>query len=363
MTQIVLDRRALHAIPEVEWDLPLTSEYVKNSLKGLKCQVFSPVDTAVCAFFDFGADHAIGFRADMDALPIEEKTGLPFASAHPGKMHACGHDGHTAILLELARRLDRKEKLHHNVLLIFQPGEESPGGAKRICDTGVLEQYNVKTVFGLHLWPALEKGKVFSRTNELMSRASEVSVDVYGKSSHIGNPAAGIDATAAAVEIYEKAREAEADFPEHIFRLLNFGKFHSGIARNVISAHAHMEGSIRAYQEDVFETLQTALYDAAADVERRHGCTVKIWIGDRYPAVINDPEMLRRVRRAVSVRELEEPTMTAEDFSWYQKYAGGTFFFLGLGDVPALHSSNFDFDDTILENGADFFEELAVNFQ
>ena len=363
MTRIINDRRALHAIPELEWDLPRTSEYVKNSLKALKCRVFSPVDTAVCAFFDFGADEAIGFRADMDALPIEEKTGHGFVSTHPGKMHACGHDGHMAILLELARRLDKKETLRHNVLLIFQPGEESPGGARRICDTGVLEQYNVKTVFGLHLWPALEKGKVFCRANELMSRASEVSVDIYGKSSHIGNAAAGIDSTAAAVEFYRLARQAEADFPEHIFRLLNFGKFQSGTVRNALSAHARLEGSLRAFQDEVFDKLQRSIREAAAAVEKQFGCRVEVTFGDSYPAVMNAPALLDRVKQAVQVETLDKPTMTAEDFSWYQRYAGGIFFFLGLGDVPALHSTNFDFDESVLEKGADFFGKLAEEFR
>ena len=363
MTQLIHDRRALHAIPEVEWDLPRTSEYVKNSLGKLSCQVFSPVDTAVCAFFDFGAEQTVGFRADMDALPIGEMTGLPFASTHPGRMHACGHDGHTAILLELARRLDKKEKLAHNVLLIFQPGEESPGGARRICQTGLLERFNVKNVFGLHLWPALDKGVVFSRSNELMSRASEVTVDIYGKSSHIGNAAAGIDATAAAVEFYRLAREAEADFPAHIFRLLNFGKFCSGTVRNALSAHARMEGSLRAFQDEVFDRLQRCLEEAAAAVEAKFGCRVELTFGDSYPAVMNDPQLLARVRQVAPVKELEKPTMTAEDFSWYQRYAGGIFFFLGLGDVPALHSTNFDFDESVLEKGADFFETIAEDFR
>jgi hippurate hydrolase len=363
MTQIVSDRRALHTIPEVEWDLPMTSEYVKNSLEKLNCQVFSPVDTAVCAFFDFGADHSIGFRADMDALPIEEKTGLPFASTHPGKMHACGHDGHMAIGLELARRLNKKENLPHNVLLIFQPGEESPGGAKRICETGVLEQFGVRTVFGLHLWPALEKGRIFCRAKELMSRAAEVSVDIYGKSSHIGNAAAGIDSTAAAVEFYRLARQAEADFPEGIYRLLNFGRFQSGTVRNALSAHARLEGSLRAFQDEVFDTLQQKLQEAAAAVEAKFGCTVQLTFGDSYPAVMNDPALLERVKKAADFSELEKPSMTAEDFSWYQRYAGGIFFFLGLGDVPALHATNFDFDESVLEKGADFFEKLAEDFR
>ena len=361
--QIIEDRRSLHRIPELQWDLPLTSAYVKRTLESLKCQVFSPVENAVCAFFDFGVEEAIAFRADMDALPIEEKSGAAYASSHPGKMHACGHDGHMAMLLELARRLNQKEKLPHNVLLIFQPAEESPGGAKIICDTGVLAEHRVKAVFGAHLWPGLPKGEIFSRDWELMASASELTVDIYGKSSHIGNAAAGIDATAAAVELYRQVREAEANLPPERFRLMNFGQFHSGTVRNALSAHARMEGSLRAFQDEIFEQLRGKLYEAAANVEKQFGCTVKITLGDSYPAVMNDPAMMARVEKVAPVKKLPKPSMTAEDFSWYQRFAGGIFFFLGLGDVPALHSSNFDFDDSILVKGADFFEALAENFQ
>ena len=360
---IITDRRNLHRIPEVQWNLPETAAYVRKALEGLNCLVFSPVGDAVCAFFDFGAKEAIGFRADMDALPLTEVSDKDYISTHPGKMHACGHDGHMAILLELARRLDKKEKLQHNVLLIFQPAEESPGGAKIICDTGVLERYGVKAVFGLHLWPGLEKGVVFSREQEMMASAAELSVDVYGKSSHIGNPAAGIDATAAAAEVYRLVRQAEASYPEGIYRLMNFGQFHSGTVRNALSAHARMEGSLRAFQQEVFDGLREKLYEAAHTVEQKFGCRVEITLGDSYPAVMNDPALLAKVQAVAPVKLLEKPSMTAEDFSWYQRFAGGIFFFLGLGDVPSLHATDFDFDDALLVKGADFFEKLAEDFR
>ena len=234
--QIYNDRHALHRIPELELNLPKTQAYLKEALSGLSCRVFSPLGSALCAWFDFGAQEAIAFRADMDALPISEKTEAPYASTHPGCMHACGHDGHMAILLELARRLNGKKDLKYNVLLIFQPGEESPGGAKGICDTGVLQQYRVKAVFGLHLWPALEKGKVFSRRNELMARASEVTLDIYGKSAHIAKAAEGVDSLMAGAEFYTRAMEMERQIPAGLFRLLKFGKFQSGTARNALSA-------------------------------------------------------------------------------------------------------------------------------
>ena len=361
--QIYADRHALHRIPELELNLPKTKKYLEEALSGLSCRVFSPVGSALCAWFDFGADTAIAFRADMDALPIQEKTGAPYASTHPGCMHACGHDGHMAILLELARRLDTKKGLRHNVLLIFQPGEESPGGAKAICDTGVLEAHKVKAVFGLHLWPALEKGVVFSRRNELMARASEVTLDIYGKSAHIAKAAEGVDSLMAGAEFYTRAMEMERQIPAGIFRLLKFGKFHSGTARNALSAHTHLEGSLRAFQDDVFENMAQSLRDIAGDVESKYGCTMDLCIADGYPAVLNPDGVYDAVCNILPVRELEEPCMTAEDFSWYQKTAGGMFFFLGLGDTPALHADTFDFDETILLKGADFFEALAENYQ
>ena len=363
MLQVICDRQALHAIPELELELPKTAAYIRSALEGLNCRVFSPMEHGVCAFFDFGADDAIAFRADMDALPITEQTNLPFASRHPGRMHACGHDGHMAILLELARRLSEKKTLPHNVLLIFQPGEESPGGAKVICATGILERCKVKAVFGLHLWPGLSKGVMHTREKELMSHGAELTVDVYGRSSHIGNAAAGIDATAAAVEFYTRVRAAEAALPPAVFRLLNFGKFESGTVRNALSAHAHLEGSLRAFQDDVFEQLRQTLFDVKADVEAKFGCTVQVHLDEGYPAVMNDPALVEKVRRIGDVQLLEKPYMASEDFSEYQCRVPGVFFFLGIGDTPPLHATTFDFDEEILLKGAGFFETLAENFQ
>ena len=360
--QIFADRHALHQIPELELCLPETTAYLRSALSGLGCKVFSPMDSCVCAWFDFGQDHAIAFRADIDALPIQEKTGAPYASTHPGKMHACGHDGHAAILLELARRLDKKEALPHNVLLVFQPGEETPGGAKPICDTGIFQQYKVRAIFGLHLWPGLPAGVVHSRKGELMARSCEVTVDVYGKSAHIAKAAEGIDALMAGAELYRRAVEMEAELPPHIFRLLKFGLFRSGTVRNALSAHTHMEGSLRAFQDEVFDSLVQGLKTICREVEAQYGCTVSLHFSSGYPAILNPEALYDRVMARVPFVPLELPSMTSEDFSWYQRYLPGMFFFLGTGDTPALHSDTFDFDETILLKGADFFESLAENF-
>ena len=361
--QIINDRRALHQIPEPELSLPNTMEYLRGSLTGLKCRVFSPMDSSLCAFFDFGADQAIAFRADCDCLPIPEKTGAAYASRHPGCMHACGHDGHMAILLELARRLNGKTGLHHNVLLVFQPGEESPGGAKPLCETGIFEKYNVRAIFGLHLWPGLERGKVFSRKGELMARSSEVNVDIYGKSAHIAKAVEGVDALAAMVDFYSRVTAMEKALPEEVYRLLKFGRLQSGTVRNALSAHARMEGSLRAFQDDVFEGRRDYVLETGRKMEEIYGCRVEISMSDGYPAVMNPDTIYNKVRAAVPFEDLPLPSMTSEDFAWYQRYLDGMFFFLGIGDTPALHADTFDFDDTLLGVGADFFEQLAVNYR
>lgn len=357
--QIITDRRALHRIPELELELPKTMEYIQSSLKGLPCRVFSPAKSSLCAFFDFGADHAIAFRADCDALPISEKNECDYASAHSGCMHACGHDGHTAILLELARRLSGKTALNHNVLLIFQPGEESPGGALPICKAGVLEEYHVRSVFGLHVWPGLSKGQIFSRENELMSRCSEVNIDIYGKSVHIAKAAEGSDATEAAASILLKAYEMERAYPADVYRLLKFGKLQSGTARNALSAHCRMEGSLRSFRPEIFDEMQQKLSGICRETAAQFDCCVDIHFTDGYPAIMNDPATLKTIRQHLPVANIPAPSMTGEDFGWYQQFVPGVFFFLGLGDVPALHTDTFDFDDSVLNKGADFFEKLT----
>ena len=357
--QIIDDRRALHRIPELDRRLPETMAYLRTSLEGLGCQLFSPMESALCAWFDFGQKDAIAFRADADALPITERNNVDYASQHPGWMHACGHDGHMAILLELARRLRKKESLPHNVLLVFQPAEETTGGAKDLCSTGIFHRYNVQAIFGLHLWPGLPEGMIASRANEMMARSCEVRVDIYGKSAHIAKAEEGCDALAAGVEFYRRATRMEGALPKNIFRLLKFGKFESGTVCNALSDHTHMEGSLRAFQDEVFYTLRAGLVSIAKEIERSTGCTVNVYMTDGYPAVMNPPELHKRVRRAVGFFELDKPSMTAEDFSWYQKSLPGMFFFLGVGDTPALHSDNFQFPEEILMKGAEFFEELA----
>lgn len=358
--QVIEYRRALHRIPELDRDLPETLAYLRSVLESLGCALFSPIPGALCAFFDFGKADAIAFRSDADALPIQEQTGLPFASTHPGKMHACGHDGHMSMVLDLAVWLDKQNDLNHNVLLIFQPAEETTGGAKDLCQSGVFEQYNVTCLFGLHLWPALPAGVVASRKKEMMSRSCEVSVTITGRSSHIAKAEEGLDALAAGVEFYRRAVALEQALSPEIYRLLKFGRMESGTVRNAVSGKTVLLGSLRAFQDEVFFGLQEGLRAIGRDIEKETGCTVDVHANDGYPAVWNPDELFDRVRNAgVDFEILDKPVMISEDFSWYQRHLPALFFFLGCGPAPALHADDFTFDESILTVGADFWKEIA----
>ncbi len=188
-------------------------------------------------------------------------------------------------------------------------------------------------------------------------------MDIYGTSAHIAMANVGVDALNAGMEFYRRAKTLEASLPRRVFRLLKFGKFESGTVCNAISDHTHMEGSLRAFQDEIFYSLRAELVSIGKDIERQTGCTVNIYMNDGYPAVMNPPELYKRVKKVVAFQELAEPSMIAEDFSWYQKTLPGIFFFLGAGDTPALHADDFNYNEDILLKGADFFEELAEKFQ
>lgn len=360
--QIIQDRRELHKIPELDRQLPKTIAYLEQALSNLKCRVFSPMEGALCAFFDFGAPKAIAFRAEMDALPVREETKLPFASTHPGKMHACGHDGHMAILLELARRLDKKDKLGRNVLLVFQPSEETTGAAKALCATKVFKKHGVEAIFGLHLWPGLDSGVIYSRKNEMMARSCEVRVEIQGRATHITRADQGMDALAAGIDFYRRVMALEGALPKQVLRTLNFGKMESGTACNVLSDFTVLEGSLRTFQDDIFYSLRAGMVSAGKTVERSSGCSVSVSMNEGYPTLVNPGKLYDRVRDLVEFRELGQPCLITEDFAWYQQSLPGMFFFLGVGETSVLSAADFDFDESVLEKGVDFFENLAENF-
>lgn len=356
-------RRELHQIPERALDLPLTAAYVKKELEesGAEIIELENAGSSFLAYFDAGKEDTLAFRADMDALPVQERTGVEFESRHPGRMHACGHDGHMTMLLGLADRISRRrDQLTCNILLIFQAGEETPGGAKLICDQNVFEKYNVRSVYGGHLWPMIPAGSIGVRPVEMMARSCEIRVYIHGKSAHAARYQEGIDAMEAGCRFVLDSIALEQSLSEKEFRILRFGKMEAGTVMNAVAAECYIEGTLRAFLDPVFDYLQHGLLKIAADLEEKSGVKIQIDFTSGYPAVLNDQTLTEEVlERNKDLIRLEKPEMISEDFSFYQKKAPGIFFFIGTGTGIPLHSADFNFDERILLSGMDLYESLA----
>lgn len=358
-------RRELHQIPELGFTLPKTIAYVEDVLTPLNCEVTHPAQSSVCAFFDAGKQDTVAFRADMDALPIVEETDVEYASLHSGYMHACGHDGHMSMLLTLAGIVDKMlTSLPHNVLLIFQPAEETTGGAKAIAESGIFERHNTSCIFGMHLWPELPFRKVYTRPGAVMAQTGIVHVEIEGKSAHIARAKEGFDALYAGVEFLHKAYEAvEMIAPTDEKRLLKFGCMESGTVENALSAHTSVRGTMRTFSLCMRERLLEALYAIKQQISKDTGCRISVSVSEGYPPVINDEDLYRRVLTHVKEDApilLDAPYLTGEDFSFYQAQVPGIFFFLGTGGGTPLHAANFNFDEAVLLNGLRLFERLLT---
>lgn len=353
--QIIQDYRNLHRIPELDRCLPKTLAYIRSSLEPYRCKIFSPAPGAICAYFPFGKQRTIAFRADMDALPIQEQTDLPWQSQHPGMMHACGHDGHTAILLELARKLQNAKHMPCNILLIFQPAEETTGGAQAICKTNIFEKYAVCYIFALHLWPGLEKGQLFSKPGTLMSYSTAVTASFSGASGHIADPAPSCDVLGALCSFYGSLGQINVTDPY----LLKFGKIAGGTAENILCQSAKLSGSLRTLDPDTTRRVSSVLTTVCHQAAKEYGCNGELSLKPGYPAVQNSPDLWKKVQKICPVKQIDRAFWTTEDFSYYQKRVPGMYFLLGIGDTPPLHSPNLTFDDSVLSIGADYFWKLC----
>jgi len=376
-------RRNLHMIPELDRDLPKTKAYLLNTLKDLDCQLTYLCDSGVCAYFDKGKDETYCFRAEMDALPGVEAMIGHYASKHEGVMHSCGHDGHMAINLTFGQYVDTLENIDCNVLLIFQPAEETLGGAKEICESGILAKYNVTKVFGIHIWPFLKPGQIASKRGAIMAKSAEIDIDILGESAHGTAAYEGKDALYIAADFMTKlynrhaaSKGAVAHFSPDIDPLpkshtakpedktiIHIGKMDSGYARNVVSNNTRLQGTIRAFSEESFNDTLSLITDTLDDITRQYGCDFNFTNSEGYPPIINDEELyLEAMLAAKSIDchylEITEPVMTSDDFSFYGHYAPAVFFLLGTGgDIP-LHSVEFDFDEHILISGFELYKAL-----
>lgn len=361
---IVRHRRHLHAIPELGYNLPETSAYVRAHLEPLATRLESVAESGFLAFFDAGRAESVAFRCDMDALPIEEPQTCPYASKHPGRMHACGHDAHMAILLTLAQWLSSAGKpLPRNVLLIFQPAEESGAGARRVVESGALERYNVSRIFALHVQPGLCAGTMASRSGAMMATSSEVRIRLRGKAAHAARWREGRDAMLAGAEAVRAVYAFERSLPAEMRRLIRLCAFHAGASTNIVPDFAELSGTARAFSREDHARIKEGIAAAVRSACAPLGVETEVAFSEGYPPTVNDPALYARFCALLAdmpLKTLDEPDLTTEDFSFYQERVPGVLFYLGTGGDAPLHSPAFQLDEGALLIGLQAFQRLAL---
>lgn len=361
-------RRDLHKIPELGLKEYKTSAYIREKLEGFGItELETWLETGVVAVIrGKGKKEAVAFRADMDALPVTEQTGCDFTSEHVGCMHACGHDGHVTVLLGFAKYLqEHKDELENDVVLIFQPAEEGPGGAQLLVDAGLFEKHPVRCIIGCHIFPQVPQGKVACRKGAMMARNGEVDVHIYGESAHGAQPQLGHDAVLAAGAVITGLHTILSRNVSPLDSgVLTFGAIHGGEACNIIAKEVKLEGTMRAFSDEAYETMTKRVQEVASGIAAGYGCKGEAVFRHMYRVVDNDPKLVELLQE-VAGDDYEEtpPYMLAEDFSLYLQKVPGMFFFLGSGNeekgyTHSLHSAQFQFDEEILALGVETYAKL-----
>jgi amidohydrolase len=382
LPDLIALRRRLHRIPEPGYQEIKTAAVIREELTRFNVPFTAGVadaPTATIALIGDPAKPCVGLRADIDALPIIERTDLPYASAHPSMMHACGHDGHTAILLGAAAALKEIEReLPVCVKLFWQPAEEFGGGAKRLVDAGVLDGRlgpRVSAVFGLHCWPGLKLGVVSTRPGAIMAAIDNFAVEFVGAAGHAAYPRDARDPVVTACEAVTNLQQiVSREFDPSDPAVMTVAKINAGNATNIIPGSATIEGTMRTLSPAARQRARAALERRCAGIAAANACTADVrWIPS-YPPTINDPRMAEHIadvaRDALGpdgYTLAKVPAMGGEDFAYYLEQVPGCFFWLGMSpegetNTPACHSDRFDFNDASLGIGVTMFVELVRRF-
>ena len=367
LDDIIKNRRALHQIPETALEEFKTKEYLKNYLISIGLEPQEVVETGLFVYIE-GKDkeNCIAFRSDIDALNIKEETGAEFESKHVGKMHACGHDGHMTTLLAFAKYLTTIQPLEKSVLLIFQPAEESPGRAKDIVETGLLKKYNVKAIYGMHLFPELPEGTVASKEGPFFAQAALMTTTITGKSGHGAMPHKTIDPLMAFTKIVDGYQTiVSRNLSPFDPGVVTIGKFCGGSAQNIIADTVNFWGTIRTFKEENTEFIIDRIKEIHRGIELSYRVKIDEKIDIVYPPVINDKELYKKfVDTMKDMNYVEHEALTiSEDFAYYQKEVPGIFMLLGTrseekGFVHPLHSCHFNFDEKVLLKGVEAFARI-----
>ncbi len=364
-------RRELHRIPELGYELHETSRVVADKLRSFGVDRIETgiARTGIVAVIHgrHGDGPVIGLRADMDALPIEEQTGKPWASLASGRMHACGHDGHTAMLLGAARYLAETRNFAGSVALIFQPAEEGGGGGRVMVEEGIMERFGIQRVFGMHNMPGLPVGSFAMRHGPIMAATAEVNITVTGKGTHAAMPHKGIDPIVTAAQMVgalQTIASRSVDTNEAL--VVSITLFHAGSAHNIIPETAKLGGTVRFFEQGIGEKARERMQAIVEHVAAAHGASASLDFRWQYPATVNDPaqtdfaaDIAADIAGPDKVDRNVARVLGGEDFAYMLQQRPGAFIFIGNGDTAMLHHPAYDFNDEAIPHGVSYWVKLA----
>jgi amidohydrolase len=361
--ELIALRRDLHAHPKLGFEEVRTSEIVVDLLETFGCAVHRGLGgTGVVGILQGRTDNGrrIGLRADMDALPIKEETNLPYRSTKPGVMHACGHDGHTTMLLGAARYLAETRAFDGTAVLIFQPAEEGLGGSRAMLKDGLFNRFPCDEVYGLHNMPGDRHGQVWLRPGPFMAAADFFDITVRGRGSHAAWPHRSIDPILIGTTLAQALQSIVSRNTDALKAIvLSITRFQAGASYNVIPETAHLAGTIRCFDPEVRAMAAARMRAVAAGLAAAHDATITVDIRDVFSVVENAPTQVAAVAEVaielLGARRVETdalPLMESEDFADMIMAVPGAFFWLGAGPGPGVHNAGYNFDDSIIPIGS-----------
>src|SRR4051795_6300923 len=370
--EIAAWRRDFHAHPELLFDVHRTAGVVADKLRAFGCDaVETGVGRTGVVGVIRGQAHAsgrvIGLRADMDALPITEATDVPYKSKSPGRMHACGHDGHTAMLLGAAKYLTETRNFSGTAVLIFQPAEEGGGGGREMVKEGMMDRFGIEEVYGMHNMPGVPVGEFAIRPGPLLAAADRIVIEIEGLGSHAARPHQGIDPVVVGAQIVNQAQTIVARSVDPIKSgLISICQFHAGSADNVIPQTATLRGTARSLLPEVRDTLENRLREIVEGTAKAYGAKATLTYTRHYPVTKNHPQQTEfaaaiasDVAGADGIDANTPPLMGGEDFSFMLEARPGAFIFIGNGDSAGLHHPAYDFNDDVIPVGTSFWARLV----
>ena len=371
LAEVLAWRHYLHAHPELLYDLPRTSTFVAEKLRAFGCD---EVVTGIGRSGVVGVIHGernvsgrtIGLRADMDALPLEEKTDLPYRSTVPGRMHACGHDGHTAMLLGAAQHLATTRRFDGTAVVIFQPAEEGGSGGKSMCEDGLMDRFGIEEVYAVHTEPGLAVGHFATAAGPIAASADGFRITIEGKGAHGASPHVSIDPLVAGANVLLALQTIVARNVHPMAQaVVTVGTFSGGSAGNVIPTGAELGGTTRAFDPAVRDLLERRVTEIAERTAAVYGATAKVAYRRMYPPVVNTERetafavrSARAIASAKAVNDRLAPLMGSEDFAFMLEERPGNIMLIGNGDTPGVHDPRYDFDDAALPHGISYFVKL-----